>query len=58
MLWEAEVGCWDAHPLFEIEIGTLEIQIVKISFQKIIVGNQLFEIAILKNASLRFRLEN
>jgi len=36
MLWEAEVGCWDAHPLFEIEIGTLEIQIVKISFRKII----------------------
>jgi hypothetical protein len=47
MLWEAEVGCWDAHPLFEIEIGTLEIQIVKISFRKKNLGGKTV-----------FRLEN
>ena len=34
MLWETEVGCWDAHPLFEIEIGNLELEVVKISFHK------------------------
>jgi hypothetical protein len=60
MLWEAEVGCWDAHPLFEIELGNLEPENVKISFPKNQCSeNQFFfEIAILKNASLRFHLEN
>ena len=52
------MGCWDAHPLLEIEIGNLELEVVKISFLNKVFEKSFFEIAILKNASLRFYLEN